>query len=348
MENMIKNSKIRSSSSSIITGDGHHQELQNKIEKLLTTLPREYIHGLPHFQYEGAWYPSMAVPGVISSQQLFQADESDIILATLPKSGTTWLKSLIFSIVNRNRYAPKDSPLLSIHPHDLVCNIELEHFRDGVPQHLEQLSRPRIFNTHVPYASLPSSIMASNCRIVCVCRNPMDNIVSYWHFVSSIYKSFFIQPNPIDELFDKYCQGVHYYGPFWDHNLGYWKASLEKPKNMLFMTYEDLKEDIHFQTKRLAAFLGFPFSKQEEDEGLIEEISRLCSLRNLKSLDINKRGLNKLNLPVSAYFRKGEVGDYANHLTPSMVQKLNKVVLQKFAGSGLVLKLKIQNNSATE
>ena len=39
---------------------------------------------------------------------------------------------------------------------------------------------------------------------------------------------------------------------------------------MLFMTYEDLEEDIIFQTKRLATFLGLPFTKQEEDEGLVE------------------------------------------------------------------------------
>ncbi|MBA0659904.1 hypothetical protein Goklo_011995 [Gossypium klotzschianum] len=40
--------------------------------------------------------------------------------------------------------------------------------------------------------------------------------------------------------------------------------SLEKPSNVLFLRYEDLKEDLVAQTKRLAAFLEFPFSIEEE------------------------------------------------------------------------------------
>ena len=37
--------------------------------------------------------------------------------------------------------------------------------------------------------------------------------------------------------------------------------------------------------------------------------------------------------------RKGEVGDWANNLTPSMAERLSKVMEEKLAGSGLVFKL---------
>ncbi|KAF3441554.1 hypothetical protein FNV43_RR15468 [Rhamnella rubrinervis] len=322
------------------------QELQNNIEKLVNALPKETMCGIPLFQYNGTWYPPNAIRGVISSQQLFQADESDLILASFPKSGTTWLKALIFSIVNRNRYQPKHSPLLSIQPHDLVPTIESDHFRDGLPRNLHQLSQPRIFSTHMPYASLPHSIKASNCRIVYVCRNPLDTVVSQWHFVRSMVKNnnASAQPNPIDdEFFDNYCRGFQAFCPFWDNILGYWKVSLEKPEGVLFMNYEDLKQDSVFELKRLASFLGFPFSAEEEAQGLIEEISTLCSFENLKNLEVNQKGLRLSLIPTTAYFRKGEVGDYVNHLTPSMVEILNKLVEEKFAGSGLVFKSKLNS-----
>lgn len=120
--------------------------------------------------------------------------------------------------------------------------------------------------------------------------------------------------------------------------LGYWKASLEKPETVLFMWYEDLKKDPIFELKRLAAFLGFPFSVEEEAQGLVEDIIRLCSIGSLKGLEINQKGLIRSKAPASSFFRNGEVGDYVNHLTPSMVETMNKVVQEKFAGSGLAFR----------
>ncbi|KAF3441552.1 hypothetical protein FNV43_RR15466 [Rhamnella rubrinervis] len=340
----MENTKNSESSGSAINVNENEQELQNNIEKLVTALPQENSYHFRQYKYNGTWFPSFSIRGVISSQLLFQADESDIFLASLPKCGTTWLRALIFSIVNRGRYKPKDSPLLFKPPHDLVPNIEIDHFRDGLPQNLEQLSRPRIFTTHVPYASLPNSIKASNCRIVYVCRNPLDTVVSYWHFLNSMVKNNNASARPKridDEFLNEYCLGIQAYGPFWYNTLEYWKVSLEKPESVLFMTYEDLKEDPIFQLKKLASFLGFQFSAEEEAEGLIEEISTLCSLGNLKSLEVNQKGIRLSIIPVSAYFRKGEVGDYVNHLTPSTVETLNKLVEEKFAGSGLVFKSKL-------
>ncbi|KAF3441555.1 hypothetical protein FNV43_RR15469 [Rhamnella rubrinervis] len=324
---------------------------ENKIDKLVSCLPQENICGRPFVQYNGTWFPLLAIPGVISSQELFQADESEIIIAGLPKCGTTWLKALIFSIVNRNRYQPTESPLLSIHPQILVPSIEMDHFRDGLPQTIYQLSRPTISSTHVPYAFLPNSIITSNSRVVYVCRNPPDALVSYWHFRNSIMKhnNTSVQVEPIEEFFDQYCRGVQPYGPLWENILGYWNASVEKPESVLFMTYEDLKEDSMFQLKRLASFLGFPFSSEEEAQGLIQEISTLCSIGNLKNLEANQKVVHYSVVPGTSYFRKGEVGDYVNHLTPSMIETLNKLVEEKFAGSGLVFKSKlITTNSASE
>ncbi|MBA0864368.1 hypothetical protein Goshw_002292 [Gossypium schwendimanii] len=45
---------------------------------------------------------------------------------------------------------------------------------------------------------------------------------------------------------------------------------MKKSLNILFMSYEELKEDSVAQTKRLAEFLGFPFSMEEEKTGSIK------------------------------------------------------------------------------
>lgn len=71
------------------------------------------------------WCPSAILPKVISSQHQ-HFEDNDIILATLPKSKTTWLNALIFFVINCDcLYKPKTSPLLTTNPHDLVPFLEV-------------------------------------------------------------------------------------------------------------------------------------------------------------------------------------------------------------------------------
>ena len=51
-----------------------------------------------------------------------------------------------------------------------------------------------------------------------------------------------------------------------------------------------MKAEPRDQIKRLADFLGCPFTKQEEHSGPVDKILDLCSLRNLRSLEVNKTG----------------------------------------------------------
>ncbi|KAF3434244.1 hypothetical protein FNV43_RR25347 [Rhamnella rubrinervis] len=345
MEKIFKNSKTSSSSSSsVLLND--QEEMNKKIEELIATLPVVSEGSVPHYQFKGCWYPSFAIRGNIAADLHFQAQDSDIFLASPPKSGTTWMKALIFSIVNRNRYPPNERPLLSTHPHILIQFLETGHYRNGnIPENLDQLPKPRLFATHSHYASLSQSIRHSSCRIVYVCRNRLDTFISFFHFLRLHEKN---QPD-MDATYEKYCRGIIGFGPFWDNILGYWQASLEKPEKVLFMKYEDLKEDLVFEMKRLADFLGVPFSVEEEEEGLIEEISRLCSFEILKNLEVNRTHKPYLEggAPANAFYRKGEVGDFVNHLDPSMVENLMKITQEKFAGSGLVFKYsidKLQNS----
>ncbi|WRX11821.1 Sulfotransferase domain - like 2 [Theobroma cacao] len=99
---------------------------------------------------------------------------------------------------------------------------------------------------------------------------------------------------------------------------GYWKESLATPNKVLFLNYEDLKEDAIFYIKRLVEFICFPFSIEEEREGVIEEIAKFCSFKILKDFDVNKKGkLSWSRPPNKSYFKEGKVGDYVNHLNPA-------------------------------
>ncbi|XP_062113869.1 cytosolic sulfotransferase 5-like [Humulus lupulus] len=285
--------------------------------------------------YQNCWFPSINIPSIITFQNQFKAKDDDIIMASSPKSGATWLKSLLFSILNRNQHY-NQHPLLTTSPHHLVPSFELTIYSDHKLHDLSTMSSPRLLWTHIPYASLSDSIEhCSESRIVYVSRNPLDVIVSMWYFANGVPE----QEWTIEDCVDEFCRGQNIFGPYWDHVLGYWKASLEKPEKVLFLKYEEMKEDTFGQAKRIAEFIGLPFSQEEESDGVIEQILEMCSFSKLKDLDVNKHGQVWPTFDNKLFFRKGQVGDWKNHLTPSLVERVSKVIKEKLSGSGLSFKM---------
>uniref|UniRef100_F6HC96 Sulfotransferase n=1 Tax=Vitis vinifera TaxID=29760 RepID=F6HC96_VITVI len=105
--------------------------------------------------------------------------------------------------------------------------------------------------------------------------------------------------------------------------------------SLLFLTYEELKEDPEKHVKRLAEFLGCSLASSE-----IKEIVKKSSYQRLRNLDVNQNGSEKVHwsgIGFGSFFRQGVVGDWKNHLSPEMVQRLDQIASQKFEGSGLEL-----------
>ncbi|XP_068644608.1 cytosolic sulfotransferase 12-like [Aristolochia californica] len=283
----------------------------------------------PLYQYQGFWHLPAILQGTLSCQKEFKTQENDLLAATFVKSGTTWLKALAFSVVNRKRYAISQHPLLTTSPADLVPHVELAQSA------VMNLSPPRLLATHLPFTSLPSAVKDSpGCKIVYLCRNPRDTFVSLWLFSNKVAAKS-EPPLAVEEALELFCEGVCPYGPYWDHVLGYWRQSQETPERVLFLNYENMKADCGSNLKKLAGFLGCPFSVEEEEGGVVEEITKLCSFSSLSNLEVNRKGATKLGTETSAFFRRGEVGDWRNFLTDQMVEKIDRITEQKLHGSGL-------------
>ncbi|KAI5660067.1 hypothetical protein M9H77_28860 [Catharanthus roseus] len=340
--------------------DDHEEESKkksrsSKYEDLILTLPkveRLLTTDLHLYQYQRVWFPYPFLAGIMSIQEQFKAQSTDIVLCSYPKTGTTWLKALTFAISTRNRYfghdfsistANNDHPLLNNMPHSCVPFLEADLVHDKRDPQLP------LFATHIPYDSLPKSIIESpGCKIIYICRDPKDTFVSLWHFLINFLSnsSRGMKYDDQDEgFFEKefglFCEGKSVYGPFWDHVLGFWKASLENPERALFLKYEDMKKDNNnlFYIKKLAEFMNQPFSEEEEDKGVPQKIMELCSFGNLSGLEVNKRGKHNsekgLGINNSAYFRKGEIGDWKNYLTSEMAETIDRISEEKFGNYGL-------------
>ncbi|MBA0643508.1 hypothetical protein Goklo_027795 [Gossypium klotzschianum] len=98
-------------------------------------------------------------------------------------------------------------------------------------------------------------------HLVYICRDPKDVLVSKWHFANK----------------------VSHYGLFWNHVLGYSKASVESPKKVLFLKYEDVKKEPLGCARKVAEFLGVPFTLEEENKEIVEQIVKLCSFESMSN-----------------------------------------------------------------
>ncbi|XP_019166832.1 PREDICTED: flavonol 3-sulfotransferase-like isoform X2 [Ipomoea nil] len=304
------------------------------------------------YLYNGFWQLTWSLlHGLLALQQHFKPHPNDVLLASYPKSGTTWLKALVFTIVNRPKYPYNgiNHPLLTSNPHHLVPHLEM--YATENPTNPRPITEPPLFHTHISYQSFPhqhihsssSSSSSSSCRIVYVFRDPKDVLVSLWHFTRKLTAKH-LTPISLQEAFHRFSRGVSPYGPYWDHVAGYYKASVQFPDKVLFLRYEDLKktDSVVDHVKKLAAFLGQTFSEEEDNEGAVQKIIDLCSFQKLSNLEVNKDGSQHVTMSAetyvikhSAYFRRGEVGDWKTHLTQEMVEVLDQITHEKFKEFGL-------------
>ncbi|GAB4844311.1 hypothetical protein Ancab_037675 [Ancistrocladus abbreviatus] len=312
-----------------------HLALEDQIEHIISTLPKEKGWLLDSFyQYHGFWFEKPILQGLIICQKSFEARPSNVILASYPKSGTTWLKALLFTIMNRCSYDDSTHPLLTCNPHDCIPSIEF--YACNNPS--SPIPDTPLLGTHIPYTLLPESIKQSNCPIIYVSRDAKDVLNSFWHFLNKL-RAKELPRLSLEETFDFFSSGVSTFGPYWDHLLGYWKASLEFPNQVLFIRYEDVKRNPTLHAKRLAEFIGHSFSFEEEGQGVVQKIVDFCSFENLSNLEINKATSTKISVPGifttnEMFFRKAQVGDYKNYLNEEMIKRLEEIMEQKLKRFG--------------
>ncbi|XP_037471966.1 cytosolic sulfotransferase 5-like [Triticum dicoccoides] len=313
---------------------------EESLKEFITSLPSREGWPQPLIQYKSYWFNRNMLEGVLRARRAFAPRAEDVILATQPKCGTTWLKALAFAVATRSRHglgAP-DHPLLTRHPQHLVPFIEIPGVAGRDHAELGALPSPRLLATHMPMSLLTPETWSLGCRVVYLCRDPKDTLVSRLHFENMVAQD--DSALSMEDAFGMFCEGFSPKGPFWDHCLDYWKESMARPDTVLFLKYEEIKLDPARVVKMLASFLGVPLTEEEESCGVAQEVATLCSFEKLTRLQVNQVGGvdhgNKVYIYNSMFYRKGEVGDWANHMSREMGEKLDRIVQEKLQGSGLV------------
>uniref|UniRef100_A0A4W6G4R1 Sulfotransferase n=1 Tax=Lates calcarifer TaxID=8187 RepID=A0A4W6G4R1_LATCA len=243
--------------------------------------------------------------------QTFQVRPDDILLATYPKAGTTWV-SYILDLLHFGQTAPERQT--SIPLYERVPNLEItipwtfSTTHKGTEMADKLPTSPRMIKTHLPVQFIPKSFWEQNCR---------TTMVSYFHFD----RMTMINPEPGDwsSYFHRFMQGKMVFGSWYDHVNSWWKKK-QTYSNLHYMFYEDLVEDTGLEIDKLCCFLGLSPSVKEK-----ERITGKVHFDDMKRNNmVNSSTFPGMDFKMSSFMRKGKVGDWKNHFTVAQSEEFDE------------------------
>jgi len=280
----------------------------------------------------------------------FEVREDDVWVSSFPKCGTTWTQEMVWNIVHGVdlETARKINLEERVPFFELTGIIEKQHSEGmdevagtGAVNSMQQvtlLTSPRVIKTHLSIDMLPRQVLEKRVKLIYVTRNPRDTLVSYlnhWRIMAGYQGSF-------ETLLSAFLANVcGFYSPFIQHVLGYWNA--REQDQVLFLTYEEMKRDLPAVIRRVANFLQKDLSEEQ-----VKLLASHLSFDNMKNnTAVNKddvletirkkvKGIEK-----ASFMRKGEVGDWENHLTKEQVERMQQWEERELSGSDFTFEYKI-------
>ncbi|KAJ8258203.1 hypothetical protein GJAV_G00194320 [Gymnothorax javanicus] len=265
--------------------------------------------------------------------QNFQAKPEDILIATYPKAGTTWVSHML-DLLHFGKSSPQRGVSVPIYERVPFLEICVPGFPTGVDLAEKVTSSPRLIKTHYPVQFVPKSFWEHKCRIIYVARNAKDNVVSYFHF--DRMNGWQCEPGDWPTYLQRFQEGKITYGSWYDHVIGWWEKKQTYP-NLLYLHYEDLSEDIDRELDRVCTFLGL--SPTEEEKNLVKEGITFDAMKNNDMT--NYSAIKDMDFNISPFMRKGKVGDWKNHFTVHQNEQFDKEYQKKMMNTTLRFRTEI-------
>ncbi|XP_047465877.1 sulfotransferase 2A1-like [Mugil cephalus] len=270
-----------------------------------------------YIQYKGIYLPSLVHTAYSLKQYeefIFRPD--DIIIATYPKSGTTWMQEIVPLVVSGG----DPESVESLPNWDRVPWLEIHQTSDLA---LSKRPPPRMFATHFHHNMMPPSFFEVKPKVIYVMRNPKDVFTSSFHFNGMT--TFLVNEMSQSEYLKKFLEGKAAYGSWFDHVKGWLNA--EDKENVMYIAYEEMITDLKDSVSRISRFLEKPL-----DADIVEKIADRCLFKNMKQNNMSNysavpeefMGQAKLD-----FLRKGIVGDWKNLLTDAEVELFDAIYQNK-------------------
>ena len=256
----------------------------------------------------------------------FRTRPDDIIIIAYPKSGSTWMQQIVHGL--RTNGSMEFEEICRVVPFLERAFLENALSSDELYQ---QTSMPfRAFKCHVPYHLCPEG-----AKYIAVSRDPKDVAVSYFKFLEGWFfeegvvsadafvQDVWLQLNKQDH---SYLPGGHSY---WDYLASWWPH--RNDPNVLWLFYEDMKEDLAQAVKTVAEFMGCPTDDPTYLQKVVKQASYDFMKQQADQFDARRSVREPLNvslgIPVGSkgagYVHEGRVGAHKSSLSEDTLRAID-------------------------
>ncbi|KAK5638165.1 hypothetical protein RI129_012460 [Pyrocoelia pectoralis] len=299
-------------------------EVGNIIKSKLTN---DLIHGYCLFGKDDTCLPRYYETGAAAVEE-FEIRNEDVIVASFPKSGTTWTQEMVWLLKNDLDYDRAKVEIYDRFPKFELPGLGNSRYDSGDLNRVNSIDElnactgPRLIKTHLPFSLLPRQIRNGykTPKIIFVMRNSKDTFISYYHMAQILW----LWNVSKEELAKVYLADKVLYGPYWKNVLGYW--NMRHLPNLLILRYEEMIKDLKSIIQRTCAFLELDPLTEEQLERLFTHLS-FNSMKNNSAVNYEKviKERKQYN-PTGdgAFIRSGKVGGYKEEMSSELINKFDE------------------------
>lgn len=207
--------------------------------------------------------------------------DDDIVISTYAKSGTTWVQQIVGQLIFNGKEGVEVAEIspwvdLRVPPKEIKLAA------------LEEQTHRRFMKTHLPVDAL---VFSEKAKYIYIGRDGRDVLWSFYNHHATANKTFYevlnetpgligpaLQP-PNPSIIEYYHDWLNKDGypiwSFWENIRSWW--AIRKLPNVLMVHFENLKNDMPTEIRRIAEFINTPI-----DESKWASILKQCSFEYMK------------------------------------------------------------------
>jgi aryl sulfotransferase len=258
----------------------------------------------------------------------FKYRPGDVIVASYPKSGTTWTQQIVGQLLT----AGMEFPINRVSPWmDSRINMRRRLAAMDAQKHR------RVVKSHLPLDALAFSPLA---KYLYVARDGRDVVWSLHHNHINATEAYFRMlnepPGRIGPPMDRADPDIRSYfrrwlledgypfWSYWDHVRSWWQA--RDVSNVLLLHFNDLKRDLEGEMRRVATFLGCSIA----DESWPKMLEH-CSFDYMKqhAQDVAPPGAVMMQGGAGSFINKGENGRWSEVLTAQDIAAYERIAREQ-------------------
>jgi len=227
----------------------------------------------------------------------------DIFLVSYPKSGNTWSRFLIGSLMYQN-------------DETTFANVErrVPDIYQNTEEELARVPRPRILKSHEYFDPRYK-------RVIYIVRDPRDVVISYYHHhikLRTIEEGY-----PIAKYVQRFVAGELDLLGSWGENVGSWLGARRGSNDFLLLRYEDMLKQASQELDRVATFLSINATTIQFSNAI--EASSPDHMRELEKMQSHLWKTTEKSRQDKPFIRSAKAGGWRSELPQSSTVLIEEV-----------------------